>query len=323
MPTIAGLRLEKELTIDRTFLNFFFFIDYPWQRKTSQFFRLTCLFACLLTHYSGANVIVVDDLGAKVEISEPIKRIVSLAPNLTELLFEIDAGHLVVGADEYSNFPTQASSIQRVNNHSIVNYEVITALQPDIIFAWASGNGISTINQLKSMGFKVFAFEISRLEDFSGVYHRLGVLTGKIGESKKMTNKFTRQLESISNRFSKLEKISTLYQVWDAPLMTVNRQHIISEIITLCGGENIFANLDSLTPIINIEAVLSKNPGVIISSGSKEAQGKLFRFWQKWEEIDAVKNKNLFVVPSDLLARQTFRMLAGAEYLCEFLDKVR
>ena len=86
---------------------------------------------------------------------------------------------------------------------------------------------------------------------------------------------------------------------------------------------NIFANLDSLTPIINIEAVLSKNPEVILSSGAEEAEGKLFRFWQKWEEIDAVKNKNLFVVPSDLLARQTFRMLTGAEYLCEFLDKVR
>ena len=120
-----------------------------------------------------------------------------MAPNLTELLFEIDAGNLIVGADEYSNYPPQANSIQRVNNHSVVNYEVITALQPDIIFAWASGNGISTINQLKSMGFKVFAFEISRLEDFSGVYHRLGVLTGKIGESNKMTNKFTRQLLSL------------------------------------------------------------------------------------------------------------------------------
>ena len=318
-----GSRLEKELTIDRIFLNIPSFIEIAWQRKMPKLFCLTCLFASLLTHYSGANVIVVDDLGARVEISDPIRRIVSLAPNLTELLFEIDAGNLIVGADEYSNYPPQANSIQRVNNHSIVNYEAITALQPDIIFAWSSGNGISTINRLKSLGFKVFSFEISRLEDFPGVYQRLGVLTGRIDESKKMTDKFNRELESISNRFSKLEKVRTLYQVWDNPLMTVNSQHIISEIITLCGGENIFANLDSLTPIINIEAVLSKNPGVILSSGSQEAEGKLFRFWQKWEEIDAVKNKNLFVVPSDLLARQTFRMLTGAEYLCEFLDKVR
>ena len=89
-------RLEKELTIDRIFLNIPSFIEIPWQRKMSKLFRLTCLFASLLTHYSGANVIVVDDLGARVEISEPIRRIVSLAPNLTELLFEIDAGNLIV-----------------------------------------------------------------------------------------------------------------------------------------------------------------------------------------------------------------------------------
>ena len=119
---------------------------------------LTCLVASLLAHYSEANVVVIDDLGAKVEISEPIRRIVSLAPNLTELLFEIDAGNLIVGADEFSNYPPQANSIQRVNSHSAVNYEVITALQPDIIFAWSSGNGISTINRLRSLGFRVFSF---------------------------------------------------------------------------------------------------------------------------------------------------------------------
>ena len=284
---------------------------------------LTCLVASLLAHYSEANVVVIDDLGAKVEISEPIRRIVSLAPNLTELLFEIDAGNLIVGADEFSNYPPQANSIQRVNSHSAVNYEAITALQPDIIFAWSSGNGISTINRLKSLGFRVFSFEISRLEDFPSVYRRLGILTGKIDESVKMTNKFASQLESITKRFSKLEKVKTLYQVWDKPLMTVNKQHIISEIISICGGVNVFANLDSLTPIINIETVLSENPQVILSSGGEEAKRKLFRSWQKWQEIDAVKNKNLFLVPPDLLARQTSRILSGAEYLCQFLEQSR
>lgn len=92
---------------------------------------MTCLVASLLAHYSEANVVVIDDLGAKVEISEPIRRIVSLAPNLTELLFEINAGNLIVGADEFSNYPPQANSIQRVNSHSAVNYEAITALQPE------------------------------------------------------------------------------------------------------------------------------------------------------------------------------------------------
>lgn len=318
-----GSRLEKELTIDRIFLNIASLIDIAWQRKMSKLFHLTCLFAFLLTHYSGANVIVVDDLGARVEISEPIRRIVSLAPNLTELLFEIDAGDLIVGADEYSNYPPQANSIQRVNNHSIVNYEAITALQPDIIFAWSSGNGISTINRLKSLGFRVFSFEISRLENFPGVYQRLGVLTGRIDESKKMTNKFNRELESISNRFSKLEKVRTLYQVWDNPLMTVNNQHIISEIISICGGVNIFGNLDSLTPIISLEAVLSENPRVILSSGNEKDSRDLFEFWGKWKDVDAVKNKNLFLVPPDLLARQTFRILSGAEYLCQFLEQSR
>ena len=114
------------------------------------------LLTCLITSYCfvfvkivlafDSNILVKDDLGEAFEIQKPVKKIVSLAPNITELLFEIGAGDLLVGVDEFSDYPLQAKSIQRVNNYSTVNYELLVALQPDIIIAWASGNGITTIN---------------------------------------------------------------------------------------------------------------------------------------------------------------------------------
>jgi len=290
------------------------------------------LLTCLIAGYGvvfvkmvlafDSNILVKDDLGEAFELQKPVKKIVSLAPNITELLFEIEAGDLLVGVDEFSDYPLQAKSIQRVNNYSTVNYELLVALQPDIIIAWASGNGITTINKLKSLGFAVFALEISSLDDFPNAYKRLGLITSKIEESEKVSQAFKDRLETIKNRVPRTKTVRTFYQIWHDPIMTISGSHIISEIISLCGGNNVFSEVKTLTPIIDMETIILKNPQAIISSGNR-VLSEWVEFWRDWHVIDAVKQENIFLIPPDLLSRQTSRILDGAEYLCDYINLAR
>ena len=129
----------------------------------------------------AAEVVVVDDNGQKLHFAEPAKRIISLAPNITEVLFYIGAGEKIVGADEYSNYPEAAKDILRVNNYAAANYELILSLQPDLVIAWQSGNGDKIINPLRKLGIPVFVVETQKINEIPSLFRRLGELSGHKG----------------------------------------------------------------------------------------------------------------------------------------------
>jgi iron complex transport system substrate-binding protein len=104
--------------------------------------------------------------------------------------------------------------------------------------------------------------------------------------------------------------------------MTISGSHIISEIISLCGGYNVFSEVKTLTPIIDMESIILKNPQAIISSGNT-VLSEWVEFWKDWHVIDAVKQENIFLIPPDPLSRQTSRILDGAEYLCDYINLAR
>ncbi|MBT6780564.1 MAG: ABC transporter substrate-binding protein, partial [Porticoccaceae bacterium] len=123
------------------------------------------MFVTLLALSSHAAISVMDDLEKEIVLTEPANKIISLAPNITEILFHIGAGSQIIGADEYSNYPEAAKQIIRVNNHSIANYELILSLKPDLILAWYSGNGVEVINRLRELGLPVFVIETTKIKE--------------------------------------------------------------------------------------------------------------------------------------------------------------
>ena len=118
-------------------------------------------------------------------------------------------------------------------------------------------------------------------------------------------------------------KVRTFYQIWKTPLMTVGGPQIISDAITLCGGENVFGHLGKMAPTVSVEAVLEADPEAIVATGMGDAKPEWLKDWDKWTQMTAVKRNNLFHINPDIMQRRTPRILDGAEKLCAHLDVAR
>jgi iron complex transport system substrate-binding protein len=289
--------------------------------------RLSAATLLLLSLLSGAAacgepITEADDAGHTITLGSPATRIVSLAPNITELLFYIGAGASIVGADEYSDYPEAAKAIPRVNNYSTANYELILSLAPDLVLGWQSGNG-QIPGRVRALGFPVFEIEPRRLEDIPALFLRLGRLVGREAQSQPLAADFTRRLEVLQQRQRGKAPVRVFYQIWNEPLMTLNDSHIVSDVIALCGGVNVFGSAVPLVPYVSIEAVLQADPQVIIASGSDDGNPAWMEMWKAWPAISAVREDHVFSIPPDLMQRHSVRILDGAEQLCGFLDRAR
>jgi iron complex transport system substrate-binding protein len=284
--------------------------------------RLLLLLLCFSWPAFSA-IVVVDDNGQEVRLDQPTQRVVSLAPNITEVLFHIGAGEQIVGADEYSNYPEAAKQITRVNNHAAANYELILSLQPDLVIAWQSGNGDKIINPLRKLGIPVFVVETRQMEAIPSLFRRFGQLTGQGETAELRAQEFSQRLKTLRAAQTGKSMVRAFYQIWDEPLITLNGKHMISDVIDLCGGQNIFADAAPLVPYVNIESVVAADPQVIVAGGSQEDQPGWFSSWQQWRGISAVINKQIYLIPSDLMQRHSVRILEGAEMMCDFMDRAR
>ncbi|UXY13909.1 cobalamin-binding protein [Chitiniphilus purpureus] len=283
---------------------------------------LICLFACLplLTHAGSA---VHDDRGRRVALPRPAQRIVSLAPHLTEVLFAIGAGKALVGAVDYSDHPPAALRIPRVGGYHGFDLERIRALKPDLIVGWAGGNPAQQLAQLEALGIPLFLADSKRLRDVPTVFERLGLLTGRGPEAGAAATRFRTQLAALGQRYAARKPVRVFYQVWDRPLLTINRDQIISDAMRLCGGVNVFADLPALVPTVDDEAVLRADPEVIVTSGEPGANGDWLARWRRWPALQAVRHGRLHTVPQDLLSRMGPRLVDGTALLCQAIDSAR
>jgi len=268
-----------------------------------------------------AKIEVQDDAGKIVSVAKPARRIVSLSPHATELLFAAGAGSYVVGVAAYSDYPQAADDIPRIGDASGLNLEQIVGLRPDLVVAWKSGNPPRVVKRLEELGIPVFRSEPRSMGDIAENIEDLGMLADTLDVARRESADFRLRYSDLRSRYAHRKAVGVFYQIWHSPLMTVNGQHLISDVIQLCGGINVFSNLPTLTPQIDIEAVLQANPTAIVAAGLNDST--VLDGWKKWTYVDAVKKDNLFLIPYNLIARQSPRILDGAERLCAALEKVR
>jgi iron complex transport system substrate-binding protein len=269
------------------------------------------------------EISVVDDQGNLVVLPAPAQRIISLAPNLTEVLFYVGAGEQIIGADEYSNYPEEAKSIIRVNNHAAANYELILSLKPDLVVAWESGNGEQIIGRMKELGLPIFVVETRKMNAIPELFTRLGRLTGHDEMAEQRAQDFSQRLNGLRETFGGQTDVRVFYQIWNDPFITLNGEHLVSDVIDLCGGVNVFSEAIPLVPYVNIEAIMDADPQVIIASGSSEKNEQWRDSWSSWQGISAVASGNIYLIPPDLMQRHSSRILDGAEYMCDFLHRTR
>ncbi len=270
---------------------------------------------------ASAAIEVQDDTGQTVTLAAPARRIVSLAPHVTELLFAAGAGALVVGTPQYSDYPEAARRISRIGGAGGFDFERITALRPDLVVAWHSGNPAWVIERLRQLGVVLFLSEPRQLDDIASNMERLGVLTGNDAAAREASVRFRQGHRTLQQQYSQRSPVTVFYQIWERPLMTINGEHLISHVIRLCGGVNVFAELPTLVPRIDVEAVLRRRPQAILAAG--DTNSRALDRWRQWPQLEAVRKDHLFLIPFAEIARHGPRVLQGAQQVCMALEKVR
>jgi len=270
---------------------------------------------CIIVFTTTYGFEVTDDAGQKIVLDHPPARIVSLAPDLTENLFALGLGEKVVGVVKGSNYPRDALKIPIVASHDSISVEKILSLHPDLIVAWRD---VRFIPQLKKLNVPIYLNQPHRITDIPKVLRNLGMLTQTSKKAEEEALNFENHLARLKKTFSHEKPVSVFYQIWFNPLMTITHENWINDVITLCGGKNIFENLQGTVISLSREAVILSNPEIIIGSSENY---HLKKSWSHYKTLRAVKNQNIYTVDSDKIERPSVRLLQGAEELCQIIDK--
>jgi iron complex transport system substrate-binding protein len=270
-----------------------------------------------------AEVATTDDAGQQVRLHVPAVRIISLSPHITELLFAAGAGDRIVGVVDYSDFPAAAKLLPRIGSATALDAERIASLKPDLIVAWGSGNPAGQIASVRRLKVPLFISEPKRIDDIADTLRRLGILAASGAVADLAADNFDQRLATLRAQYSSRATVRVFYEIWHQPLMTVGGAHVISHIIELCGGENIFREVAQIAPALDMEAVVHADPEVIIASGLEINDPHWLDVWRAWPQLQATRAGNLYAVPPDLLQRHTPRILDGAQQMCEALEAAR
>lgn len=281
------------------------------------------LIALALAAPARAAITVTDDSGNRVTLDKPARRIVSMAPHVTELLFAAGGGERIVGAMNFSDYPEAAKRIPLIGNNSQIDMERMVALRPDLLVVWQSGNTARQLEQLRQLGIPMFFSEPRKLDEVATSLTRLGQLLGTTPAAQAAADAFRARIAALGARYSQRPPVRVFFQIWDKPLYTLNGNHIVSDAIRLCGGENIFARLAVKAPSVSIEAVLQENPEAIFGGDQYDPADAGLNIWKPYKTMQAVQRGNLFTIGGEMLTRSGPRMAEGTASLCEKIDLAR
>ena len=266
---------------------------------------------------------VIDELGRPVHLARPAARIVSLAPHVTELLYAAGAGDRVVGVSRFSDYPPQAQKLPQVGDSQAIDFDRLLALKADLVVVWIHSIAYRQAERIRALGIPVYNSDLKEIDDIAMSVEKLGALAGTSPAARAWAGAYRARHQALAKKYSGQSPLKVFYQISSRPMYTLNRDHLASKMIALCGGVNLFAQATLIAPVVSMESVLSMNPQVILSGQSDSTKAEWKQDWQKWTEIDAVRAGNLFAVPSDFIHRPGSRALDGAQAVCEALDTAR
>lgn len=253
------------------------------------------------------------------------RRIISLAPHLTELVYAAGAGARLVAVSRYSDQPEAARNLPIVSDAFAINLEAVRAQRPDLVLLWRSGTAQRQRQALLALaqreGFAVIDTEIRSVPDIAQVLAHIGTWAGTQAQAASQAQALLTQWAALGQRYRQAVPVRVFFQLWDAPLMTLNSQHLINQALGACGAVNGFAHLAPLTPTVSREAVLAFNPQLIVTD--QPAPEQALAAWRALPQIEAVQRNQLKGLRGDALTRMGPRFVQAAEQLCALIDAAR
>ena len=284
--------------------------------------RTALLIAALAASFPSFGLEATDDRGVVVSVAAARPRIVALSPHLTEIAYSAGAGDNLVAVVRYSDYPEAARRLPRVGDAARFDTERILALAPDLVLAWQSGNPAHEIRRIERLGIPVFVTEARRLTDVPRLIRVVGMLAGRAPSAEDAARAIEGAFTELHARYASRRAVRVFYQIWQRPLLTVNGAHLISDVIAMCGGRNVFANAPVLTPAVSVEAVLAARPDIVLGGSSASSAADLAAQWRAMP-IASLRELPARYIPPDLIQRQTPRIVHGARLVCEHLEAFR
>ena len=272
------------------------------------------------TSFSAARTFI-DEVGREVTFSFPPERIVSLAPNITEILFRLGLDEEIVGVSIHCNFPEKAKSKVRVGSYISLDFEKITSLRPDLIIATGAGNTRDMVDRLDKLGFYSYVIYPKNFDDILKSILHIGEVVNREKEAKRITEEMRKRSQRVIELTKGLPRPKVFIQIADAPIVTVGKGSFADDLIRLAGGENIAGKEKEVYPRFGMEEILKRSPEVIVisSMNPKGDYQKILQEWNRWKTIPAVKNGRIHLIDSDLLDLPSPRIIDGLEELARVL----
>ena len=276
------------------------------------------------TSFSATQTFM-DEVGREVTFPFPPKRIVSLAPNVTEILFGLGLDEEIVGVSIHCNFPEKAKSKVRVGSYISLDFEKIASLNPDLIIATGAGNTRDMVDRLGKLGFQTYVVYPKNFKDILLSIAHIGQVVNRGKKAKAIIEGMRRRSERVIELTQDLPRPKVLVQIGDVPIVTVGKGSFADDLVRLAGGENIAGKEKEVYPRLGMEEILKRSPEVIVIS-SMDPKGdyqKILQEWTRWKTIPAVKNGRIYLIDSDLLDRPSPRIIDGLEELARVLHPER
>jgi len=288
----------------------------------SRRFLLAALACGTLAQPAPAEVRVRDDAGTEIVLAQPARRIVSLAPHATELVFAAGAGDRLVGVLAHSDHPPAARALPVIGAAGQIDVEAIVALKPDLVVTWP-WTAPAQEQRLRAFGIPVMMTLPRAPDDIAGLIERVGELAGTQDVAARAARDFRERMRDLTRRRPPDPPVLVFYQISGKPMFTLGGDHLVTQAIALCGGRNVFGALSLPAPEVDVERVVAAQPELIVAGATGGVRPAWLDAWQRWPELPAVARGQLVTVDADLMHRPGPRFVEGVAVLCEALERAR
>jgi ABC-type Fe3+-hydroxamate transport system substrate-binding protein len=257
-----------------------------------------------------------DDFGDPVVVKSTPRRVVSLNPATTDLIFALGAGDRLVGRTHWDVYPAAAIAVPDLGSGIRPNVEAVLGARPDLVILYASRDNRAAASELRAAGVNTLSLKIDHIADFTRASRTIARLLGDSVRGIIVADSVERTLRRVRAATQRLQKPTVFWHIWDAPLITIGSGSYMNELIEIAGGKNVYGDMAETSPAVSIEDVLKRDPRFIITG--PEGSKKIVRD-PRWSQAPAVKQNRILVVDTAIVGRPSVRLGEAAESLARLL----